>query len=231
MKRKATASKSRHARRGGMRRTNDERALLEAGKKLALAGVYPAAVLLNKGKKRKNTGRKNPSDAAVEAFRDFHGRDPEEVIEFESTQRFFPAETSAIGDLVELNIRIPAGRVEGSRIVTLKNFGEAWLTRHPKRKQLYVEGGDQSLDLEEFGLDSSDPHEVEYLGELTRCMYFTTKDHLGRDGGTANYHHRFGKNELTLDKTELIKVGYHVPDEQLIFMGGGYEIPSEGIDG
>jgi hypothetical protein len=201
-----------------------ERALLGAGKKLALAKALPVGLLLNKGK------RKNPGDAAVEAFRDFHGRDPEEVIRFE-TVHHFPKRTAAIGDLVSLDIRIPAGRGARNRFVHLENFGEAWLTRHPKMKQLYVEGGDQSIDLDVFGLDDKDPHEVEYLGELVRCVYFTRKDHLGADGGEANYHHKFGKNELTLKKTELIRVGYHVPDEQLLFVGGGYEIPSEGIDG
>lgn len=175
--------------------------------------------------------KKNPgTDAATEAYREFHGRDPEERIVFTSTHRF-PAHTAAIGDLVELTIKTPKERGLKDRYVNLSNFGEAWLTRHPRMKQLYVEGGDQSVDLGAFGLDSKDPHETEYLGELVRCVYYTRKDHLGKDGGEANYHHRFGKNELTLDKTELIKVGYHVPDEQLLFVGGGYEIPAEGIDG
>jgi hypothetical protein len=117
--------------------------------------------------------------------------------------------------------------------VDLSDFGEAWLTEHPKMKQLYVEGGDQSVDLSTIGLSDSDPHEFEYLGDLVRCVYFTNKEHLGKEGGEANYHHRFGKKErvLGLEKTELIKVGYHVPDEQLVLFGGGYEIPPEGIDG
>jgi hypothetical protein len=175
--------------------------------------------------------KRNPgTDAAAAAYREFHGREPEERIEFTSTHQF-PAHTAAIGDLVELTIKPPKERGLRDRYVELADFGEAWLTRHPRMKQLYVEGGDQSIDLDAFGLDDKDPHEVEYLGELVRCVYFTRKDHLGKDGGEANYHHKFGKNELTLDKTELIKVGYHVPDEQLIFVGGGYEIPAEGIDG
>ncbi len=212
--------------RSGM--TRNEKTLMGAGKRLALAGVYPAAVLLNKGKRKK----KNPGeDAAADAFREFHGHDAKEVVTFE-TMHHFPRTTSAIGDLVRLVIRLPKERgVRGGQYVDLDNFGEAWLTEHPTMKQLYVEGGDQSLDLETFGLDSSDPHEVEYLGELVRCEYFTTKDHLGKDGGEAIYHHKFGKNELTLKKTELIRVGYHVPDEQILFVGGGYEIPAEGIDG
>jgi hypothetical protein len=200
-----------------------EKALLGAAKSLATAKI-PLIALVNR--KKNPTGR-----TAADAYRDFHGRDAKEIVEFESTHHF-PKQTSAIGDLIELDIRVPKDRhVRGGQFVTLANFGECYLTEHPRLKQIYVEGGDQSLDLAKFGLDDSEPHEWEYLGELVRCVYFTTKDHLGKDGGTADYHHRFGKNELTLKKTELIKVGYHVPDEQLWFIGGGYEIPSEGIDG
>ena len=260
--------------------TANERALIAAGKRLALAKAAPAAVLLgNKGKKpswivragndyrvfysaaaatkyendlkrqgidsttekiqpQQNPSRRNHHNdqAAIDAYRDFHGEEPKEIIEFE-TVHHFPGRTAALGDLIELKIRIPRDRdIEGGRVVTLKKFGEAWLTRHPTMRQLYAEGGDQSVDLDEFGLDSGDPNETEYLGELVRCLYFTRKVHLGRDGGTANYDHKFGErelgeHELGLSKTELIKVGYHVPDEQLIFMGGGFTIPAEGIDG
>ena len=219
-------------------RANPKRYGVKDAAKLARAAargipaVYAAEVFTNP------KARKNPHSerAAVERFTEFHGEPPTELIEFDS-QHHFPGRTAALGDLVKLKIKLPKDRrVPGGQIVTLKNFKQAWLTQHPTMKQLYVEGGDQSVDLEEFGLDARDPHELEYLGELTECVYFTRKVHLGKDGGTANYEHKFGKRELgehevELDKTELIKVGFHVPDEQLILMGGGYAIPPEGIDG
>ena len=205
-----------------------EKTLLQTAGRLALlgGGGIPAVLLAGNRGRKKNPG----TDAADAAYREFHGRDAEEIVTFTS-QRHYPKHTAAIGDLIELTIRAPKERGLQDRYVTLSEFGEAWLTRHPRMKQLYAEGGDQSVDLGSFGLDSRDPHETEYLGELVRCVYSTRKDHLGKDGGIADYHHRFGKNELTLDKTELIKVGYHVPDRQLVFVGGGYEIPAEGIDG
>jgi hypothetical protein len=210
--------------------TKNERALMQAGKRMALAHVAPAAMFLgNKGKKKRK-GNPGGDPAAAQAYKEFHGREADRISRFKSVHHF-PKYTVALGDLIELQIRIPKGRVEGGRIVTLADFDGAWLTRHPRLKQLYVEGGDQSLDLAEFGLDPRDARERVFLGELTRCVYFTRKDHLGSEGGTANYHHRFGKNELTLEKTELVQVSYHVPDEQLEFSGGTFEIPAEGIDG
>lgn len=168
--------------------------------------------------------------AAIEAYKDFHGREPEELIEGE-TKYHYPGRTAAIGELISLKIRIPLGRVtDGGRVVTVKNFDGAMLTRHPTEVQLYVELGDQSLDLEEFGI-TGQPHAVEFLGDLVEVVYFTTKDHLGKEGGEANYVHKFGTNESTGEKTECPRVNYRVADEQIEFSGGGYTIPSEGIDG
>jgi hypothetical protein len=87
--------------------------------------------------------------------------------------------------------------------------------------QLYIEGGDQSVDLRDFGIKT--PHEKEILGHVTDVWYFTTKDHLRpEDGGTAIYHHKFGKIKPTMI--------YDVPNQLLEFAGGGYTIPDEGID-
>lgn len=181
-------------------------------------------------------GRSNPTrrnhhnePAAIEAYKDFHGREPDELIEGE-TKYHYPGRTAAIGELISLKIRVPAGRVEGGRVVTVKNFDGAMLTRHPTEVQLYIELGDQSLDLEEFGI-TGQPHAVEYLGHLVEVTYYTVKDHLGREGGEANYVHRFGVNEATGEKTECPRVNYRVADEQIEFSGGGYTIPPEGIDG
>jgi len=198
----------------------------------AKAGVFGPLALLNAGNKNPRTRRNHHNEkAAVEAFRDFHGRDPEEIIEFEREYHLPPSRTASIGELISLKIRVPAGRVEGGRVVTVKNFDGAMLTRHPTKLQLYVEGGDQSLDLDEFGLSNADAHEVEFLGDLVEVVYFTTKDHLGNEGGEANYVHTFGKNESTGEKTECPRVNYRVADEQIELSGGGYTIPSEGIDG
>jgi hypothetical protein len=219
-----------------MQRLNDR---LEKLENAEAAAKSPMAKLKIRQKIRKLTQRigaefRNPAaedgeEAAADAYEDFHGRPAEQVDEF-ITYHTKPDYTAEIGELVSMWIRIPPGRVKGARLVELDNFAGARLTRHPTAIQLYIEDGDQSVDLAEFGL-SGDPHETEYLGECVEVAYHTVKDHLGNEGGDAVYYHRFGKVERTGKKTEFPRVTYHVPDEHLEFAGGRYSIPKEGIDG
>jgi hypothetical protein len=85
---------------------------------------------------------------------------------------------------------------------------------------LYVEGGDQAVDLEEFGIETR--HEYEVLGDVAVVEYFTTKDHLGSEGGTAIYRHKF--------EDPLPELQYDTMNKRLLFSGGGYIILPEGID-
>ncbi len=115
----------------------------------------------------------------------------------------------------------------------IKDFEGAILAFNEKRNQLFVEGGDQSINLENFGI--SEPHELETLGKLKQIDYFTTKTHLGEDGGTAIYEHGF---RMTNENGQhvVVKIArypdliYRVVDEQLEFSGGSYTIRREGID-
>jgi hypothetical protein len=219
-----------------MQRLNDRIEKLEQAETAARS---PTAKLKIRQKIRKLTEGvsgefRNPAvedgeQAAADAYEDFHGRPAEQVDEF-ITYHTKPDYTAEIGELVSMWIRIPPGRVKGARLVELDNFAGARLTRHPTAIQLYIEDGDQSIDLAEFGL-TGEPHETEYLGECVEVSYHTVKDHLGNEGGDAVYYHRFGKVERTGKKTEFPRVTYHVPDEHLEFAGGRYSIPKEGIDG
>jgi len=96
-----------------------------------------------------------------------------------------------------------------------------------------VEGGDQSIDLLDFGI--SKPHETETLGRVTNIGYHTNKTHLGDEGGKAVYVHRFratnkdGKHVM-VKMTREPDLIYDVRNEQLLFSGGSYQILREGID-
>ena len=53
-----------------------------------------------------------------------------------------------------------------------------------------MRGGSQAIDLKDYAIKA--PHELETLGQVTEIRYFTTKKHLGDEGGTAIYFHKAG---------------------------------------
>lgn len=161
--------------------------------------------------------RSNPADAAAVAYEDFHGRAAGELVEVKETIHFHEHLAGA-GALKRLVIK--SART-GER-VTLSQFKGALLAFNEAQTQLFVMGGDQAVDLGEFGITGT-PHESEILGEVLSVDYFTRKDHLAaRDGGTAVYRHKFEAPRPTMV--------YDVPNEQLQFSGGGYVVLPEGID-
>jgi hypothetical protein len=180
--------------------------------KMAKSFLKTGKLKLNKAKGK----RRNPAAESAEAYADFHGRPSEETVVVEKKIHYH-RHLAAAGELKKL---VVVSR-RGER-VTLKDFEGAVLCFNEKRTQLFVEGGDQSVDLAQFGIAPKNAHEIETLGDVTDVEYFTTKDHLGRDGGTAIYHHKFSK-----PYPELV---FDVVNEQLTFAGGKYVVLPEGID-
>lgn len=166
---------------------------------------------------KKNRGRRNPVPAAQERYERFHGHPSKDLVEVKTTI-YSHGVLSAIGDLKKLVIVTPTGQ----RVI-IKGFKGAFLAQNEAATQLYIEGGDQSVNLADFGIRQP-VHEKEVLGVCQNVYYFTTKDHLRpEDGGTATYNHRFGRKKPT--------IVYDVRNQLLEFAGGGYTIPDEGIDG
>ena len=117
--------------------------------------------------------------------------------------------------------------------------------------------GDQRVDLKQFEIGPP-IHEQETLGRLVCVAYFTTKDHLGDEGGEAEYVHVI---EMPLDMEEFKEWGLHEmakaaglsnaayfdeleeetegargPDviydtrnKLMLLSGGSYSLPDEGI--
>jgi len=167
--------------------------------------------------KRTRKNPANPVPAAEERYQSFHGRPSERLVKVRTTLHTHDV-LAGIGDLRKLRIKSKNGHWK----VTVK-FSKPYpiLSMNEAATQLYIEGGDQSVNLKDFGINTA--HEKEVLGEVTDVWYFTTKDHLRpEDGGTAVYHHKFGRIKPTMI--------YDVPNELLEFAGGGYTIPDEGID-
>lgn len=191
-----------------------------------------------KQSRRKNSRNpRNPVATAREAYEAFHGRPSSELIDIVTPMHEHTV-TAGIGDLKKLVVKSIDGRT-----VTIKNFGAnqqgigALLTMNEARTQLFIDGGDQSVDLEAFGV--LEPfREWETLGQVKKVFYFTRKDHLGRDGGTATYHHTFGGMvEVRLPSGKIVRRRARLPDliydtrnKLLYFSGGGYTLPDEGIE-
>jgi len=184
---------------------------------LADAKDFIRSFRTNLGKKRKNS-KHNPQEAAREGYRGFHGHDSKTLTTIR-TPIHEHKYLAGLGDLRQLTIVTPDKKFR----VKVK-FSKPYpiLSMNEKRTQLFIEGGDQAVDLASFGIHH--PHEKEVLGNLSDVYYFTTKDHLDpRDGGKAVYHHKYGKKRPTMV--------YDVQNKLIEFAGGGYTIPDEGIDG
>lgn len=178
-----------------------------------------------------NPARKhsNPALAAIEGYEAFHGREPEEMVTVSRTVHFHK-HLSGAGKLKRLVI-LP---VKGRRKVVLSGFGGALLAFNEARSQLFIEGGDQSVDVTVFGINET-PHELETLGQVKTIEYFTTKDHLGDEGGTATYVHKFrttneNGQHVTIRIARYPDLIYRTLDQQLEFSGGSYTILPEGIN-
>lgn len=177
---------------------------------------------LHANRSKKNTGRKratrkNSLEAAKSVYVKFHGRPAEKILDI-SEKMHVHDHLSGIGDLVGMQILQPNGLAK----ITLKFDDGSVLAQNEKRNQLFIRGGDQSVNLKDFGLVGPQ-HEMEVLGQLIWISYFTRKDHLApEDGGEAIYKHKFGRKKPT--------VVYDTVNKKMELAGGGYDIPDEGID-
>ena len=179
----------------------------------------------------------NPVEAAARRFEHTHGRPPEDVFEF-IEQDHFHSVMPAYGRLDTLSILAIA---DGETVVTLKDFKGAMLAENEeadKQPQLFIIGGDQAVNLKDFGIRHA--HETEVLGFCTEVAYITRKDHLGEAGGAgerATHVHDFGsKRGMDADdyrrhSARLPTIIYDVRNRKMKFAGGTYDLPEIGIRG
>jgi hypothetical protein len=212
------------------------------GARAQLEKEYARDKMKRKGGKRKNRGRRNPLDGALATYEGFHGRPSEEIVEV-TTELHEHSHLAGLGDLVKLVIVTD----NGAKVIIQKfedgrgNPAILCMNERPKngeyKPQLFIEGGDQSVRLSDFGI--FEPyHEIEVLGRCRNVYYYTRKDHLGSDGGTATYNHKFGGmrevkgrgGKVRRKRSPLPTVLYDTRNRLLSFAGGGYTIPDEGID-
>ncbi len=186
--------------------------------------IKPAARVLGNPR----IGKRNPLDTAEAAYEGFHGKPAEHTFKFRDRRHVHDV-VWAFGPLVYLKVWLPSDRRKpGFRNCVDVEFDyegkkPVLVTANEKRNQMFFDGGDQSVSLATFGVPK-EPHETVVLGEVSDAWYFTTKTHLGKDGGTAIYKHKLGE-----EGGELPTLIYHVLEKRLSLAGGSYTIPNEGV--
>lgn len=228
---------------------------------LAGAALYAPAAGLQLARSLKGNRKKKRNSAASSerAYEEFHGHPPDRdtIIDTELHEH---KNLAGIGELCWMIVRY---ETEDDEIqdVELKSFDGALLCMNEQRKdnpQLYIEGGDQKVDLKQFEIGAP-LHENETLGRMVCVAYFTTKDHLGEEGGEAEYVHviemptdmqefkEWGLHEMAKaaglsnsaywDELEEETEGAQGPDviydtrnKLMLLSGGSYTLPDEGID-
>lgn len=177
---------------------------------------------------RWNPGKRNPAGTSADVFEEFHGHASRELIDVRKRvhRHEHLAAAGVLERLVVLGVDKREHEIEGFGKSCILAFNEA-------KNQLFIEGGDQSINLEDFGITK--PHEMETLGRVKVIDYHTNKSHLGDEGGRATYTHTFrttnenGKH-VTVKMAKYPTLVYDVVNEQLLLSGGSYTIRAEGID-
>jgi HNH endonuclease len=152
--------------------------------------------------------RDNPVEAARDLAEAFHGRSAGEVTEvIEELEEH--GVLADLGQLNEIVIRKPKRTIRFDKNTRFASSEEG--------TQLFLVGGDQSVDLGAFP-DVDESKETVVLGEAESVTYTTAKFHLGdEDKESGPYEHKFAEDGGTRPL-----VIYDTRNRLLSFAGGTY---------
>ena len=164
-------------------------------------------------------------NGAAKLAREFHGRDNRETTEVIERLKI-EDDLAELGSLVQLDVEMPNGDI--------MEIGFDWtdedmvrLTSNPKGTQLYLLGGDQSLDLPDLkGVKGLDKVSIP-IGPVVRITYYADKHHLSgpkQQKRGMQYYHDFGE-----ESGEVPTLIYDRINKKLSFSGGEYKVKDAGI--
>ena len=213
---------------------------------LQALGSHVGSKLL-KHTRGKVTKRRNPEEQAAVAYEQFTGFPSERITEIESTEHVHSVTWSA-GQLIGLVLTSdtngkgielisngwsydgPKGDIAGkpSKSAAGWQFNEStkleditWLTCSEKGDQLFIQGGDQKLDIKALGFESSDIHDQMVIGTITRVWYRARKTFEAEGREQVDFYHDFGKEG---SKGICPLLTYKPRDPSLQIYGGRYSI-------
>lgn len=173
-------------------------------------------------KLRKLFSKRNPEEAAAELSEAWHGRPAKHATDHIDKVHYHGVLTD-LGRLKEITVMVSDRK--GQKI----HFdSDTRLASSENGKQLYVVGGDQSLDLGCLGIDGEEAEkDLVEVGRVFSLVYVTAKQHLGKaDREVGPYEHELGEDGGTMP----ILV-YDTMNETVGFVGGSYFIDPTDYDG
>lgn len=167
--------------------------------------------------------------AAADKYAEFHGRESTEQIILEDDIEA-PTDLAVLGALVKLKVKCLSGITAEITFDPGREYGgnaeedeRPLLSCSPDGKQLYLRGGDQSIDLSVVKMEGKKwLKDSMIIGEITNIEYQTEK---GFDEfKLITYYHKLG--EETKVRPFLV---YDTINKLLVIAGGQYDVRPEGI--
>ncbi len=168
--------------------------------------------------------RKQNPETSSDLYETFHGKPSTKETIYES-EEFEREHFAQLGPLVELKVATESGK---EVVLTAPTPDESDIDRvvqlasSPDGKQLFLIGGEQTVDVKAFGLTNKDVRDHMVLGTLTELTYQTEK---GFDKfKKIQYFHKLG------EETGVCPILLYNPqNESLSIAGGQYEVRDVGI--
>lgn len=205
------------------------RVVFPDGRKVEFIERLPKAKAIAQAKEQLAKG--NPdgeeiaeTEQAVQLYREFHGKDPKEIIEAQRSTAM-RLDYVALGELLGVapyveGLRIPSPEHWDDGGYPVLKFDGVKLASNAAGTQLYAIGGEQDLAdvLDEFGADPT--KDVLDLGEIAYVTYRARKS-----------LNNFEETEWThvFDEPRPV-LGFDQLKREIFFAGGRYEVNAPGIE-
>lgn len=155
--------------------------------------------------------KRNPVEAAAALSEAFHGRPAHRITEY-SEELHEHDVLADLGALVEIKLKYPSATIRFDPGVRLASSEDG--------AQLFIERGDQSIDLSAAFPECDPSKEKVILGEVFKLTYATAKYHLGKEDKIPGpYEHMLAEEGGS--RPLLV---YDTRNQKLELVGGTYHI-------
>lgn len=169
-------------------------------------------------KKAQNPGRRNPESAAATLYEKFHQTPSTEVVELAETIHEHDY-LATLGTLQTIKLHTLADK----QVEIAFTDDKPYLCSNETGTQLYIAGGDQTMDLKALGMGSKLWHKEHML--LGICLEVTYQTKKGfHDFQLTDYYHELGEETGVQPM-----LAYDTWNCKLSILGGQYQIKPEGI--